>query len=141
MSDMIRLRQQGLRKLMGDLEASIMEVVWAREPGSLVTVREVYEALLDSRKIAYTSVMTVMGNLAKKGVLAVEKSGAAYLYKAPLTQQAYTDRAVGSIVSELLSDFADPALAHFSKAIEGAGLPPETLDRLRAKLAEQEDED
>jgi predicted transcriptional regulator len=139
MSDMIRLRQQGLRKLMGDLEASIMEVVWAKEPGALVTVREVYEALLDGRKIAYTSVMTVMGNLAKKGVLAVEKSGTAYLYRAPLTQEAFTSQAVGAIVSELLSDFADPALAHFSKALEGAAVPAETLDRLRARLGEQDE--
>lgn len=140
MSDMIRLRQQGLRKLMGDLEASIMEVVWAKEPGALVTVREVYEALLDGRKIAYTSVMTVMGNLAKKGVLAVEKAGTAYLYRAPLTREAFTDQAVGAIVSELLSDFADPALAHFSKALGGSGLPAEALDRLRAQVDAQDED-
>lgn len=140
MSDLIRLRQPGLRKLMGDLEAAIMEVVWAQEPGGLVTVREVYEALLDGRKIAYTSVMTVMGNLAKKGVLAVEKSGTAYLYRAPLSREAFTSQAVGAIVSELLSDFADPALAHFSKALAGASLPAETLERLRARLDEQEED-
>lgn len=139
MTDTIRLRQQGLRKLLGDLEASIMEVVWSREPGARVTVREVYEALLAHRKIAYTSVMTVMGNLAKKGVLVVEKDGAAYVYCAPLTQAEYTARQVGAIVSELVADFADPALAHFSKALEGAGLPPDTISRLRARIEAQDE--
>lgn len=134
MSDTIRLRRQGLRKLLGDLEASIMEVVWAREPGARLTVREVYEALLERRKIAYTSVMTVMGNLAKKGVLVVEKEGTAYVYIAPLTQAEYTARQVGAIVAELVTDFADPALAHFSKALEGAGLPADTIAELRARI-------
>ena len=140
MTDTIRLRQQGLRKLLGDLEASIMEVVWSREPGARVTVREVYEALLEQRKIAYTSVMTVMGNLTKKGVLVVEKEGTAYLYRAPLTQAAYTAQAVGAIVSELVADFADPALAHFSKALEGSGLSADKAAQLRARIDEQDED-
>ncbi len=140
MSETIRLRQPGLRKLMGDLEAAIMEVVWSFDPGARVTVREVYEALLEQRKIAYTSVMTVMGNLSKKGVLVVEKEGTAYLYRAPLTQAEFTAQAVGSIVSELVADFADPALAHFSKALEGSGLSDEALERIRA-IIDEYDED
>ena len=140
MAETFRLRQPGLRKLMGDLEAAIMEVVWSFDAGARVTVREVYEALLAQRKIAYTSVMTVMGNLAKKGVLVVEKEGTAYLYRAPLTQAEYTAQAVGSIVSELVSDFADPALAHFSKAIAGAGLSAEALERLRARVDAHEED-
>ena len=95
-----------------------MEVVWAEPPGALITVRQVYETLLEDRKVAYTTVMTVMGNLAKKHLLEVEKQGTAYLYRAPLSKDEFTSRAVGDIVNELVSDFSSAALAHFARAIE-----------------------
>lgn len=106
----------GLRKLLGDLEADIMQAVWSRgqEP---VTVREIHEALEASRKIAYTTVMTVMGNLARKGILQTEKSGKAHLYRATETYEQFTERAVGRIVEELMKDFSAPAIAHFARAV------------------------
>jgi predicted transcriptional regulator len=113
-----RPRQPGLRKLLGDLEAEVMEVVWSHPDGCRITVREVYERLLAERKVAYTTVMTVMGNLAKKDVLRVEKDGPAYTYFAPLDRAAFTERAVGGIVADLLADFSDAALAHFHRALE-----------------------
>ena len=118
MEGSFRPRQPGLRKLLGDLEAAVMEVVWAEPPGALITVRQVYETLLEDRKVAYTTVMTVMGNLAKKHLLEVEKQGTAYLYRAPLSKDEFTSRAVGDIVNELVSDFSSAALAHFARAIE-----------------------
>ena len=106
----------GLRKLLGDLEADIMQAVWTRGQGP-VTVREIHEALESSRKIAYTTVMTVMGNLARKGILQAEKSGKAHLYRATETYEQFTERAVGRIVEELMKDFSAPAIAHFARAV------------------------
>ena len=106
----------GLRKLLGDLEADIMQAVWNRGQGP-VTVREIHEALESSRKIAYTTVMTVMGNLARKGILQAEKSGKAHLYRATETYEQFTERAVGRIVEELMKDFSAPAIAHFARAV------------------------
>ena len=128
-----RPHQPGLRKLLGDLEAAIMVVVWDRPEGTRLTVREVHEALRESRDPAYTTVMTVMGNLAKKGVLAVEKAGVAYHYYAPLTREAFTEHAVGEVVSGLLDDFAAPAMAHFAKALDGEG-DAALLARLRGMI-------
>lgn len=142
MEGSFRPRQPGLRKLLGDLEAEIMEVIWAQADGRRFSVREVYETLLESRKVAYTTVMTVMGNLAKKHVLEVEKEGAAYLYHAPLSREAYTNQAVGSIVNELVSDFSNAALAHFARALEGQEDAPDLLARLKSRLeqAKQQEE-
>lgn len=106
----------GLRKLLGDLEADIMQAVWSRGQQP-VTVREIHEALEASRKIAYTTVMTVMGNLARKGILQTEKSGKAHLYRATETYEQFTERAVGRIVEELMKDFSAPAIAHFARAV------------------------
>jgi predicted transcriptional regulator len=132
MAETFRPRQPGLRKLFGDLEADVMEYVWAQGPGARLSVRQVYEAFRDQRQIAYTTVMTVMGNLAKKGVLAVEGESRAYLYHAPLTREQFTAQAVGAIVDDLLEDFADPALAHFTKALADRPETTGMLERLRA---------
>ena len=66
---------------LGDLEAQVMRRIWARrEP---VTVRDVLGDLQQERPIAYTTVMTVMDNLRKKGWLRRQAEGRAYRY-APL---------------------------------------------------------
>lgn len=107
----------GLRKLLGDLEADIMEAIWRRGDVT-VTVREVHEELADQREVAYTTVMTVMGNLAKKGLLAVEKAGKAHDYRATQTREEFTENAVARIVDELMRDFTTPAVAHFARALK-----------------------
>lgn len=63
----------------GELEAAIMDRLWSWDrPAS---VREVREDLQRDRSIAYTTVMTVMDNLHRKGVLARERDGRAYRYR------------------------------------------------------------
>ncbi|MBM3270682.1 MAG: BlaI/MecI/CopY family transcriptional regulator [Candidatus Sericytochromatia bacterium] len=116
-----RTGKPGLRKVLGDLEADIMAAVWRRGAGARVTVRDVLADLQGVRESAYTTVMTVMGVLVKKGLLVSEKVGLAHQYRATCTEAEFTDAAVGQVVRELLSDFAGPALAHFSQAISPAG--------------------
>src|SRR5215831_18859252 len=62
-----------------DQELEIMKIVWESGP---VTVRDVYEEMLKRRKIAYTSVMTMMGVLERKGRLKKTAEQRAYLYSA-----------------------------------------------------------
>jgi len=64
---------------LGPLEADVMRLVW--EKGE-VQVEDVHQALLADRAIAYTTVMTVMTRLARKGLLTRRKHGRAYLYRA-----------------------------------------------------------
>lgn len=136
MEGAFRPRQPGLRKLLGDLEAEIMALVWSYPDGHRLSVREVYERLLPARKVAYTTVMTVMGNLTKKEVLRVEKGETAYAYYAPLTRAAFTDQAVGHIISGLMSDFSDATLAHFQRTLAAQDVTDAQLARLKARIAE-----
>lgn len=111
-------KDSGLRLLMGELEAEIMELAWAA-PGPLA-VRDVYEALRLKRAIAYTTVMTVMGRLAKKGLLTVDKSEMTHRYTPALSREAYTAQAVGGIIDRLVGAFPEAAAAHFAQT----PLPP-----------------
>ncbi len=101
--------ESGLEKVLGKLEANVMEIVWA---SGEVTVRDVFEKLHKERNIAYTTVMTTMKNLAKKGILEVERTGNAYRYRSVLSRQEFMQRVAGEVISGLLDDFAQPMFHH-----------------------------
>ena len=65
--------------ILGDLEHAVMDVLWARHAPT--PVRDVHEELARGREIAYTTVMTVLDRLAKKGVVARQLDGRAWLYE------------------------------------------------------------
>jgi predicted transcriptional regulator len=104
-------RKKGLRKILGDLEADVMEAIWAR---GRATVHDVHENLTAAnRELAYTTVMTVMSRLAEKGLLKKRKDGAAYVYMPVASKEEFTRRTVSTLVSELLDDFTAPAMSQF----------------------------
>jgi predicted transcriptional regulator len=69
----------------GDLEATVMDRVWAREDG--VTVREVFDELTDTRQIAYTTVLSTMDNLHRKGWVRRDREGKAFRYWPTMTRE------------------------------------------------------
>ena len=123
-------REKGLKKVLGDLEAAIMEAVWMRDR---VTVRDIYETLRQQRKLAYTTVMTVMSRLADKGLLDKEKQGHTFVYRAATTRDEFTRGTIGKILGELLDDFGSPVLSHFVETVGRED--PQKMEEL-AKLIE-----
>lgn len=104
----------GIRKVLGDLEAEIMELVWERPAGTGTTVREVFEVLYERRRLAYTTSMNTMTRLAKKKLLRVEKQDLAYVYYPTLTQQEFISRFVGRILEDLLVNFSGTTMESLS---------------------------
>ena len=109
----------------GDLEAAIMDVVWAA--GGPVRVREVSEQLNRDRPLAFNTVQTVMENLYRKGWLGRRKDGRAYLYTAERSRDDYAD----GLMAEALSAAGDPA-ATLVRLV--GDLEPGEAARLRAAL-------
>jgi predicted transcriptional regulator len=101
----------------GDLEAAIMEELWARTDPT--TVRELLAVLQRGRTLAYTTVLTVVDNLYKKGWLQREPDGRAYRYSPTMTREEYGAR----------------QLRH---ALDGAGDPAEALVRFVEKMSASE---
>ncbi len=103
-------------KTLGDLEAEIMEIVWANGRAS---VRSVLLELEKRRKIAYTTVMTVMTRLNDKGVLKrkMDKSGA-FIYVAVKDKKAFLANASERIIKSFLKEYGDVAVAQFVDVIE-----------------------
>jgi len=62
---------------MGETEMEILQLVWERGES---TVADIQEEIMKHRKVAYTTVMTIMKNLADKGYLTYRKEGLTYVY-------------------------------------------------------------
>ncbi len=107
--------KRGLRKILGDLEAQIMEIIWAQGE---TTVRQVHKKLQPKRKLAYTTVMTVMSRLADKGILQRVRQGAAYLYRPASSREEFLHSSVRKVMQELVRDFTAPTIQQFVESIE-----------------------
>ncbi|MCP4727604.1 MAG: BlaI/MecI/CopY family transcriptional regulator [bacterium] len=127
-------KKKGIRQILGDLEADIMELIWRK--GDL-TVREVYENLRHDREIAYTTVMTVMSRLADKSLLEKIKSGSAFIYRPIVSESEFTQSTVTKVMKSLLEDFAVPSMNQFIDFFEA---DPKKMDEL-AKLIEEKRKD
>jgi len=132
----------GIRKVLGDLEAEIMELIWARPAGQGTTVREVFEVLYERRRVAYTTAMNTMTRLAKKRLLRVEKGDQAYVYYPSLTQQEFVSRFVGRILEDLFVNFAGATREGLDALPDqqAAARARTLLDEIARRRAEEEGE-
>lgn len=109
----------------GDLEAAIMECLWSRsEPAS---VRDVLGELRTGKQLAYTTVMTVLDNLHRKGVVTREKVGRAWMYQPSSNREQHT----ATLLHEVLGGSSDRqvALMHFVSELD-----PEAIADLTAAV-------
>lgn len=108
--------EQKIGKVLGELESEIMEIVWhAPNP---VSVRYATEKLQDKRKIAYTTVMTIMGRLVEKSLLKRQESGKAYIYQPTFSRDKFLGRITRQIIKNFVANFGDGAIAHFAEEVE-----------------------
>jgi predicted transcriptional regulator len=118
--------QELLEKSLGSLERDVMALVWRRGD---VSVRDVCDAL--GSGVAYTTVMTTMDRLFKKGLLTRRKVGRAFVYRATASR-AEIERAVATeLVHSLLQREGEP-LPVLSSLVDAVS------DRDRALLDELE---
>ena len=114
-----------------DQELEIMKVVWKRESA---TVRDVYEALLQHRKIAYTTVMTMMGILEQKGHLNKSSSERAYVYRPAQPKAKVVGNMVQDFVKRVFDGSAQPLLVHL---VENKEIDEEQLKEIERLLKER----
>lgn len=112
---------------LGDLERAVLDCLW--QSGEPLTVREVYEALLKDRQLAYTTVLTTLQRLARKGLARQDTQTRAHRFAAVATREA--------LFTELMTDALGiagdehEAMLRFVDVIspEARAALAETLDR------------
>jgi predicted transcriptional regulator len=111
-------------------ELEIMKIVWERESA---TVRDVYETLLERRKVAYTTVMTMMKILEQKKYLKRTQAERAYVYRPSQPKRQVIGAMVREFIDRVFNGSAEPLLVHL---VDQKELSPEDLEeiaRLRRK--------
>jgi predicted transcriptional regulator len=123
------MRRRGAVRGFGDLEAVVMDRLWSW--GRPATVRDVVDDLQTYREIAYTTVMTVMDNLYRKGALRRRKDGRAWLYEPVRGRDEY----VADLLFAALDEANDrgAALMRFVGRMRAA-----EVDAVRRAIAERQ---
>lgn len=126
-----RPMRDGLAKVLGELEADVMEFVWAQPRP--VSARTVEEEIGAARGVQYITLVTVLNNLWKKRLLARKRDGRAFLYRPRVTREEYIRRVSREILSGIVSLDRDLAISSFVDVL--AEDAPDELQRLKDRLA------
>jgi len=101
-----------------------MKIVWERESS---TVRDVYETLLERRKVAYTTVMTMMKILEQKKYLKRTQADRAYVYRPAQPKRLVVGAMVRDFINRVFNGATEPLLVHL---VEEHDLTPEELEEI-----------
>jgi predicted transcriptional regulator len=113
---------------LGELEGDVMEHLWRHGEATVRTVLEGINAAADKPR-AYTTVMTVMGNLDRKGLLTRRREGKTDIYTPVMSRQAYIDARARAEAGALVGRYGDAALLAFAREMDR--LDPEQRRHLR----------
>lgn len=121
-----------IEKSFGPLEMRVMEVLWDKQAA---TVQDVVNELNDEKKYAYTTIMTILTRLTRKGMLIRIKEGRMYRYRPRYTKEEWAKKVTSQAVEGLLSDYGELAIAQF---VDTVGSTPEQLETLKRLIRELE---
>ena len=113
-----------------ELELEILKILW---DGGPFPVREVRERLAAVRDLAYTSVMTTMNIMVRKGYLKRTKSGNSFTYRPAVTRERIERAMLSDLVDRLFEGSPGAAVLHL---LETSDLDATELKRVRALLRE-----
>jgi len=141
----VRLSADGLAKVMGDLEARVLQTVW--EFGKPVSARTVYERVMESHPVAPLTVITVLNKLVTKGFLTRKRQDGLLHYRAVMEEEELRALASRRVVEGILSFGPDAVAASMVDVL--AEQDPERLAelgrlvrrRLRAQRNERQSDD
>lgn len=125
-----RIHQEGLARVFGELEAKVMEAVWALEEP---TVQAVCDYLGPSTN--YKTVMTVLNRLVEKDALTRQRVSRAFIYRPRQSRDAFLCRVSRAIMGGLVRDFGSLAVAQFVETLDE--IDPQQLAELERLVHER----
>lgn len=107
--DTVRLSAHGLAKVLGDLEARVLQAVW--DLGRPVPARAVYERVVEEHPVSPLTVITVLNKLVEKRILDREKRDNLLHYSARMSEAEFVAHASRQVVEGVLSFHPDAVAA------------------------------
>lgn len=124
----IRANRIGVGAGLGELEAEIMRVVWKK---GKATVKDVFEELYEDKRLAYTTIMTVMSRLAAKAILKQDRRTIPFVYAPAVGQEEMATSIVAQVVDKILGGAVEPLLSFL---VRRGNVSEAELNRLRAEV-------
>jgi predicted transcriptional regulator len=115
------------REVPPPLELLCLNALWTLEKGN---VRDVQQIVARARPLAYTTIMTVLDRLVRKGKLSRSKTGRAFIYRPEASREETRRAAVRELVDTLFDGSEGELMAFLA--------PPETLANAVAAGAEED---
>ncbi len=119
---------RGVKQVLGELEADVMNLLWQQPNQSVVQVEE---RLRRKRDIAHTTVLTTLDRMHRKGYLSRKKQGKAFIYSPRYTREEFERGLAQEVLSALLVGMGEPVLSTF---IDLVGEDDGKLDKLEALI-------
>lgn len=122
----VRLSADGLAKVLGDLEARVLQAVWSLSEPS--PARTVHEVVVEEHRVALLTVITVLNKLAAKGILRRRARGGLLHYEAVMEEEEFMAHASRRVVEGILSLGPEAVAASLVDVL--AEQDPEQLEEL-----------
>ncbi|MDP9385726.1 MAG: BlaI/MecI/CopY family transcriptional regulator [Actinomycetota bacterium] len=111
-----------------ELESEVMELLWERGECNVRAVLEELNERSDKER-KYTTVMTTMARLDKKGLLVRRREGKTDIYTPAMSRDEYLEARAEAEVGALVANYGEAALVHFARQMNQ--LDPRRRDQLR----------
>jgi predicted transcriptional regulator len=114
-----------------ELELELLKVLWREGP---LSGRDVRDRLAETRELAYTSVMTVMGIMEQKRYVKRKKSGKTFIYSPRITEAVTKKRMLKDVVDRV---YEGSTMSVVVNLLESADIDPEELKQLRELIKQR----
>ncbi len=121
------------QKSLSTLEQQVMNLVWGLGPCS---VKDVHREFNKDRKIAYTTIATILQRLQNKGLVKRIAEGNSYIYSSKLSKEKYSKSMINNFLTKFVDSFGETAIASFAESVET--LPAEKRKYFLKLLEEHE---
>ncbi|MGG0936389.1 BlaI/MecI/CopY family transcriptional regulator [Brevibacillus centrosporus] len=128
-----KMKESGLNRFFGPLEAKIMEILWdSRELAHELSIKDVQQKLESDKQVNFNTVMTVMNRLVEKGFLEKRAAGRSSLFQPVQSKEDFINNQSKELTHELMEEFGPLAIKHMLDELEDAD--PELLELLEEKI-------
>ena len=121
-----------LQKTLSPLEQEVMNIVWELKECS---IRDVVEKLNQEKKLAYTTVSTLLQRLFEKGLVNRNSHSTVLSYTPKVSKELYGKKMAKSFIQAFMSSFGEAAIVSFAESIDK--LPKDKKDHLLQLLEKQ----
>jgi predicted transcriptional regulator len=136
--DYVGIRKGLAGQSLGELEAQILDIVWDLEPP--VSTTQVFKVMYPRRELSYSTIMLTMAKLARKGILAQERTGDKktdpFIYKPNITREEMGVALLNAVAKQVLGKPLHEALPQLCGT--GGEITGKSMQKLKVLVAKGE---